>query len=75
MPLDDNEQERDDSEATSLRIRMDLQHREVMVQTQIDLELFSRRRSISGAYHKIWQATQMIIQKTISQKKMSKREF
>ena len=75
MPLDDNEQERDDSEATSLRIRMDLQHREVMVQTQRDLELFSRRRSISGAYHKIWQATQMIIQKTISQKKMSKREF
>ena len=51
----DNEQERDSSEATSprKRNRMDLQTREVMVHTQRDLELSLKRRSISGAFHKI----------------------
>ena len=75
MPINDNEQERDGSEATSPRKRMELQPREMMAQTQRDLELSPKSRSISGVYHKIWQAMQMIIQKTISQKKMSKRRF
>ena len=76
MPVNDNGQERDGSEATSPRKRMELQPREMMAQTQRDLELSPKSRSISGVYHKIWrQAMQMIIQKTISQKKMSKRRF
>ena len=45
---------------------MDVQPREVMVQTQKDLELSPKRRSIRGVYHKIWQA--MIIQKYIPEK-------
>ena len=49
--------------------------REVMVQTQRDLELSLKRRSISGVSHKIWRATQIIIQRNISQKKVSKRQF
>ena len=39
---------------------MDLHPREAMVQTQRDLELSLRKRSISGVYHNIWQATEMI---------------
>ena len=36
-----------------------------MVQTQKDLELSPKRRSISGVYQKIWQAMQTIIQTNI----------
>ena len=52
---------------------MDRQSREVMVQTKRELELLPKKRSISGVYRKIWQATQMIIQKNLSQNKTSKR--
>ena len=52
---------------------MDLQER--MVQASKDLELSLKKRSINRVYHKIWQATQMIIQRNISQKKMSKEQF
>ena len=51
---------------------IDLKPKEVMVQTQKDLELSLKRRSISLLYHKIWQAMQTIIKRNISQKKMSK---
>ena len=47
---------------------MDVQPREVMVQTQKDLELSPKRRSIRRVYHKIWQAMQTIIQKYIPEK-------
>ena len=43
-----------------------------MVQTQKDLELSLKMRSISALYHKIWQTMQTIIHRNISQKKMSK---
>ena len=47
---------------------IDFKPKEVMVQTQKDLELSLKRRSISLLYHKIWQAMQTIIQRNISQK-------
>ena len=74
-PVDDNEQERDGSEATSPGKRNGSSAQEVMVQAQRDLELSLKKKSISGVYHKIWQATQIIIRRNICQKKMSKRQF
>ena len=72
-PVDDNEQERDGSDATSQGKEIDLQPREVIVQTQRDLELSLKKKSIIGVYHKIWQATQMVIWRNMYRKKMSKR--
>ena len=46
--VDNNEQKRDGSEAIPHKKEMDLQPREAMVQTQRDLELSPKRRSISG---------------------------
>ena len=74
-PVDDNEQERDGSEATSTRKRNESSAQGGDVQTQRDLELSLKKNSISGVYHKTWQATQMIIRRNIYQKKMSKRQL
>ena len=46
-----------------------------MVEAQIDLELSLKRRRISRVYHKTWSAPQIVIQRNLSQKKMSKRKF
>ena len=51
--IDNNEQEKDDSEATSTKKEMDLKSSEVIVQTQRDLELSLKRRKINRIYHKI----------------------
>ena len=59
----------------TLSKEMDFQPREKMVQAQRDLELSLKKRSISGVYHKKWRTRQMIIQRNISQKKMSKKQF
>ena len=74
-PVDDNEQERDGLEATSQGKEMDLQPREMMVQTQKDSESSLKEKSISGVYHKMWQATQMIIRRNIYQKKIAKKQL
>ena len=50
-PVENNEQERDGSEATSPR------RRNGPSAQGGDLELWPKRRSISGVYHKMWQAT------------------
>ena len=66
--VDENEQERYGSEATSPRKRNGSL-------AQGGDGPNSKRRTISGVYHHIWQATQVIIQKYISQKKIPKRQF
>ena len=52
---------------------MDLQPREVMVQSQRHLELSLKKKSISGVCYKIWQAMQMIIRGEIYSRKRCQR--